>query len=476
MMIKASQEYTIRNSMRFPLNNASVSLLIFLVVFLFCLMGILTRPIGFLATFWPANAVMLGLFLRIPEARSWAGWTASFSAFLAADLATGSSFEKAIILNGINLASVAGAFSLFCRLPARIVELQHPASVPFLLLGSMAGSLAGGIGGMFANPYLFGESAGSGLQFWFVTEFANYIAVLPLILSAPNPFCAKAAFHRPSPAQIAPFAALCLSCLASITIGGAGAIVFIVPALLWCGLTYSVFVTAALTATSSYWALAQLVAIYLPDGSQGSASFDLISYRLGVSLVALSPIMQAVTSTGRRSTIDHLKDAANRDSLTQIANRRAFLDRAQAIIGQDAGPSVMLMMDLDHFKRINDSFGHAIGDMVLVECARRVSACLRDCDLFGRLGGEEFAILIPGCSLRQGYLIAERIRRAISSERLTFDHGRSLMVTASIGVAPVDPDRNSVAESLGKADTALYSAKRGGRDRVETFFQMRRNQ
>ncbi|WP_196221824.1 GGDEF domain-containing protein [Sphingobium sp. CAP-1] len=425
-----------------------------------------------LATFWPANAIMLGMLLRISHARTLAGWIAAFCAYLAADLVTGASLTKAIILDGINLASVTAAYAVFSRLPARVIGLQHPASVPFLLLGSITGSLAGGIGGVFANPLLFGASARSGLQFWFVTELANYLAVLPLILSAPNPFSRQSAWHWPSPLQWGPFAALCLSCLAGTRIGGAGAIVFIVPALLWCGLSYSVFLTAVLTAASSYWALSQLVALYLPGGSQGSASFDLISYRLGVSFVALSPIMQAVTSSGRRSTIDHFKDAANRDSLTRIANRGAFLDRARILVSSGAVPSVMVMMDIDHFKRINDNYGHVVGDMVLVEFSRRVSGCLRDCDLFGRLGGEEFAIVIPECTLRQGHMIAERIRRAIGNEELTLADGRSIKVTASIGVALADLDQGSVTQLLEKADAALYAAKRNGRDRVEVFSRM----
>lgn len=465
-MIKAWRE-NYRDGLAFPLGNLSASLLVCLAVFLSCLAGIYTRPVGFLATFWPANAVMLGMLLRIPQARNIICWIAGFCAFLAADLGTGSTWEKSLILNANNLLSIAGAYMVLSRLPPPFVRLRHSASVPFLLIGSMAGSLAAGIGAMFTNPVLFGESARSGLQFWFVTELANYLAVLPLILTAPNPFNYKTAFHWPSLTQCAPFVALCLSCLASITIGGAGAIVFIVPALLWCGLTYSVFLTAVLTAASSYWAMSQIVAIYLPSGSMGSISSDLISYRLGVSFIALSPIMQAVASTGRRSTIDHFKDAANRDSLTRIANRGAFLDRARTLILQSATPPVMLMMDIDHFKRINDRFGHPIGDMVLVEFTRSVSQCLRDCDLFGRLGGEEFAVLIPECKLRQGHIIAERIRSSISNEQLELDDGQSFAVTVSIGVANAYSLQESVTALLKRADAALYAAKRDGRNRVE---------
>ena len=439
------------------------------VVFAACLLGILTRPIGLLATFWPANALMVGILLRLPASRTISGWLAGALAFLAADLLTGSSLQKAVLLNAANLASIAAAFLVLRRLPPSILLLKDQTSVPFLLLGSLAGGMAAGFGGMIANPILFGGSAKDGWEFWCVTELANFVTVLPLILAAPPPSVHALPFRRPTLSEFAPFAALCLSSLAGVFIGGPGAILFVVPALLWCGLTYSVFVTALLTSVSGYWVMSAWVMVYLPSINQGPDSFSLVSFRLGVSLLLLSPVMQAVSSATRRSAFAGLETVANLDPLTHIANRRGFLARAEELLTGATGVALVLMMDIDHFKRINNNFGHAAGDAVLIEFVHRVKRCLRACDLFGRLGGEEFALVIPDCSMRQGSMIAERIRQAISNEAMLVAEARYLPITVSIGMAASHGDRITIHELLQRADQALYAAKDAGRNRIELF-------
>lgn len=451
------------------LNGPSAAGVLAVAVFTACILGIWTRPIGLLATFWPANALMVGILLRLPASRSISGWIAGALAFLAADLLTGSSLQKAVLLNGANLASIAAAFLVLRRLPTSVLLLRNQASIPYLLLGSLAGGIAAGFGGMIANPILFGGSAKAGWEFWCVTELANFVTVLPLILGAPAPFANDLPFRRPTLREFSPFAALCLSGLAGVVIGGPGAIVFVVPALLWCGLTYSVFVTALLTTVSGYWIMSQLVMVYLPSTDQGTDSFSLVSYRLGVSLLALSPVMQAVLSAARRSAFAGLETVANLDPLTHIANRRAFMARAEELLSGATGNVLVLMMDIDHFKRINDNFGHAAGDAVLIEFVHRVKRCLRSCDLFGRLGGEEFALVIPDCSMRQGCMIAERIRQVISSEAMLLADGRYLPITVSIGMAALRGDRITIHELLQQADQALYAAKDAGRNRIELF-------
>jgi diguanylate cyclase (GGDEF)-like protein len=157
------------------------------------------------------------------------------------------------------------------------------------------------------------------------------------------------------------------------------------------------------------------------------------------------------------------------DPLTGVGNRRAFFERGEKLLHRstfDSRPTVLLLFDLDRFKRVNDTFGHHVGDRVLKAFCGAATAALRPDDLFGRLGGEEFASLLPHTSLDEGLAIAERIRS--SFEATTLEAGaNTLAATVSVGVEmSIDPDRTLV-ELFKAADRALYRAKANGRNRVE---------
>lgn len=164
-----------------------------------------------------------------------------------------------------------------------------------------------------------------------------------------------------------------------------------------------------------------------------------------------------------------LLDLATTDGLTGILNRRAFLERAQGLLAmsrRNGQPLAAFLIDADHFKRINDNYGHAIGDRVLVELAAVIGRALRSTDLYGRFGGEEFIALLPETDFRQASEAAERLLRDVRSTQLTTDDGRSINFTVSIGIAINVPLENIALETLiGHADQALYRAKENGRDR-----------
>ncbi len=157
------------------------------------------------------------------------------------------------------------------------------------------------------------------------------------------------------------------------------------------------------------------------------------------------------------------------DPLTGVGNRRAFLERGEKLLHRstfDCRPAVLLLFDLDKFKHINDTFGHPVGDRVLKAFCGVATAALRPDDLFGRLGGEEFALLLPDASLDQGLAVAERIRS--NFEATTLEVGAdTLAATVSVGAAvSIDPSR-TLADVIEAADRALYRAKAKGRNRVE---------
>ncbi len=160
------------------------------------------------------------------------------------------------------------------------------------------------------------------------------------------------------------------------------------------------------------------------------------------------------------------------DPLTGLANRRCAMARLDAIARGSGGGSggedfAVLALDVDRFKRINDRFGHAAGDAVLTEIARRMSACLRQDDLLARIGGEEFLAVLPGCDLALAKTVADRLRRSICEQPVPLPTGPgSLEVTVSVGLAMGGGGLRDATWLLDEADRALYGAKAEGRNQV----------
>lgn len=166
---------------------------------------------------------------------------------------------------------------------------------------------------------------------------------------------------------------------------------------------------------------------------------------------------------------EELRRLVSTDSLTGLSSRRAFLERAGGLFDRASGGELdlsLLIMDLDHFKSINDRFGHPAGDEALVAFARICRQVLRDEDLIGRTGGEEFAVVLKGADAERAGKLAERLRRALEETVLPAEGG-DITLTVSIGAAPLSADETNLNHWLKKADDALYAAKRNGRNRIE---------
>lgn len=162
------------------------------------------------------------------------------------------------------------------------------------------------------------------------------------------------------------------------------------------------------------------------------------------------------------------EQAARIDALTGVASRRAFTERAELEIQRAlrySQPLSVVMVDLDRFKRVNDTYGHAVGDAVLVSFAQALMHEVREVDMVGRLGGEEFAVLLPGIEGQEAVRVAERMRQAVEARALTVG-GQALHFTASFGVADFDGVDVNLPGLLARADSALYQAKHTGRNRV----------
>ncbi|WP_159980363.1 MULTISPECIES: GGDEF domain-containing protein [unclassified Novosphingobium] len=174
----------------------------------------------------------------------------------------------------------------------------------------------------------------------------------------------------------------------------------------------------------------------------------------------LTGVTSAANETAAR--IEQLVDAAESDPLTGIRNRRGFLDSAEQIL-RGRSNAVLAIIDIDHFKSINDEFGHDTGDQLLKSLARRIEDYLRRSDICARWGGEEFAVLLPDTTLDEARLVMERLRATVALDTGLGVENRA--VTFSCGLAPVRTFAQ-LGDATKQADAALYAAKNAGRNQV----------
>lgn|GEM_PF-6506827 len=166
-----------------------------------------------------------------------------------------------------------------------------------------------------------------------------------------------------------------------------------------------------------------------------------------------------------------LQDLAQTDPLTGCWNRRALMQGGAMLLAlahRHKRPLCVIMGDIDRFKSVNDTYGHGAGDVVIREFARTCIDSLRDHDILGRYGGEEFVIVLPDTALERAVAVAERVRKRVESERIETE-GATLSITSSFGVAQLNGDDEDLQGLIDRADQALYAAKEGGRNQVQRW-------
>lgn len=456
--------------LRRPLSPPLAWLGLSVLIFAACLVGIFARPIGFLSVFWPANALLLGLLVRYPRLARPPAWVAAAVGYVAADLVTGSTWSMALWLNGANLLGATAGWLVLRRLDERIRRLQRTISALYLLLAALAASAVGALAGCGAAPVYFNSPWTDLLSLWFSTELMNYMLIVPVVLAAPRADDPPPATQEvPLIWRVAPVSSLLLAEGVRTVIGGPGMLAFVVPGLLWCALSYSPFVSSLLSLVVCLWTMAG-VATGVLNFTPAHAS-DVFSLRVGVTLLALGPLAVACASAARAEALRRLDHAVRHDDLTGVLARRALLKQGDRLLvryqRESTGLAVM-MVDVDHFKQVNDQHGHGAGDRLLVSIAQTMARALRPHDALGRMGGEEFAAVLPGVSPTEAQAIAERVRSAVEQQALDPVEGGPQRATVSIGLVHSatmgsDADMDTL---LLAADAALYRAKAEGRNRV----------
>lgn len=444
------------------------------VVFAAALLGILSRLPGAWAVFWPANALLLGLMIRWRALPVYVALPAAFVGYVAADMITRTHLPASVLLACCNLAGVTAAYLLIRSLPVASRGLGTAASAAWVATAAVLGAVTGAIGGGFASILVFDGTWTSGWAGWFVVEFVNYMVLLPVVLSFPARAVVDIARrNRAGRVQLAsarrmlrrslvPAALLAaLLSVAGLAQGG-GAIAFTVPALIAAALATNVFVTTLFVLISTVGMLALAVG----QGAGPPPAPVSLSTDVGLALLAIGPLVVAAAMAERNRVAKALREAFITDDLTGALRRGEFLARAEKALSTMASQnqaSALLMMDLDHFKRLNDTRGHQAGDRALTDFSTIVAATLRDGDLFGRLGGEEFAVLMRDADLALAVSTARHICSAQRAQAQSAfgDDG----ATVSIGVSCAAKS-DGLSPLLARADAAVYRAKENDRDQV----------
>lgn len=180
-------------------------------------------------------------------------------------------------------------------------------------------------------------------------------------------------------------------------------------------------------------------------------------------------IAQIVDITERKLLLQKLEEQAHYDALTNLYNRHFFFEQGEIELSRSLRqhiPLSVLMIDVDFFKKINDTYGHKTGDLMLQHISQQLRDACRKIDIIGRIGGEEFVVMLSNTSIKRALKLAERIRVRIANAGLSLNSGEIISCTLSIGVASLDEGHPDINHLLSRADTALYQAKKSGRNRV----------
>lgn len=456
-----------------------------------------------IATFWPPNAVVVAALVLSPVRRWWWFLLAGIIAEFAADygfypLWQISGFGVVNALEALLTATIVRRWALnnqdFVSLNVRIVTVL---GVVFLFVSTPVAALGGG------TLYLLGDPSVDFLSFWRLWWFGDATALMILapffLVWAGEPIPDDLKWRK---------SGFELAALLTLVVGVGGIVFFAQPswpdwlkapslmltAIVWGALRFGLHGSTSISVLIAFMAAIGTTQGYGPFLNAATPEAAvlavqeyilvavILSLSLGVtfrqlkwSMAALEKERQLLEERVEERT-EELQAAwevaekrAQTDSLTELNNRRAFFGSGSMIFGQAKRyerPMSVIMLDIDLFKTVNDTYGHATGDAVLIAIAEIITMTARSADICGRLGGEEFAVCLPETSLTNTLEMAERLRKSISEHTLSADKGE-FCVTASLGVAELMESDDKIDDIIRRADDALYEAKRNGRNRVQ---------
>ena len=445
-------------------------LMLFFFTAFFCFIGGHLRQPAALSLFWPINALLTGIFVRLPWLHRWRYYLVCYGAMVCNDAIFYGWRWPAFTINGANILFITVAVTMLIQRAGPVNASGQVKSALGIFPACLLASIACASWGVLAQGLLFSPHFLSAWSDWLSEQFSTGVLLLPFLLMLPRQPKLSVALRQWQ--RFLPLLALGLSVGAAAVIGGGGSLSFPVPALIWCAICYPLWLTSCLTLVTG-----TIEIILVVNGVMNIQGEDnllplshLASARLGVATVAISPLIVAVSINAIRQLNQQLAMRANHDFLTRLLTRSGLYDRLHEL--ESAGElrsrlSGVLLIDIDYFKSINDNYGHDAGDTVLFAVAQRMQQTVGQGGLICRFGGEEFLVLLFDLTETQLLERAEAIRQSIMQYRIML-RGEAVAVTVSIGVSSGELAADNVCDSFNQlvsvADKRLFISKRNGRN------------
>jgi diguanylate cyclase len=421
-----------------------------------------------LATVWGANALALAALLVVPAAR-WLPYLAAVAAGgLLANWIGGYPPAASAAFALINAGEITLAAWITLRWVGTAPELERPADLAKFVVAALAASAASAAFGGPVMHVTTGQSLGSSWFSWFASDTLGLLIVTPVLLIAFAIWSGRRSFlEGRSVAEAAALFTMVAGFSVLVFAQNDWPLLFLLlpPVVLATFRLRSAGATVAIViigVTGSWFTTLGNGPIMLIDGDLPLRIY-FFQFFLAVAFLPALPVASVLDERDALAAIAERQAAT--DDLTGTASRRAFMARLfrDAPGATGTTPLAVALFDVDYFKAVNDRFGHDVGDEVLRRVGREAMQCVGDGGFVGRLGGEEFAVLMPGIGMPEATAICERLRRACA-DPARFSDG-AVPVTISVGVALAVPGAYA-GDALKAADEAMYRAKTGGRDRV----------
>ncbi|MRS15004.1 diguanylate cyclase [Enterobacteriaceae bacterium RIT691] len=422
------------------------------------------QPSGQMAVFWPMNAIMVGLFCRFSFFNKAYYYLILFISLIFWNGIQGSVSAGSTLIALSNVCSIMMLANsiLFEREPAsQILKINALRLYSYCLITALICSILGAYGFSL-------ESQGqywSIYPVWFSEQFSTSVLILPFLLTCNGRFLPqKFAFS-----QVMPVCLLLVTLVLSGCSGVVGSLSVTLPALIWCALSYTLPTTCLITLLAGGLEVLMVDTQWLHFGGNEHL-IQIISARMGISSIAISPVIVAVSVQSINTLVKQLSARANYDYLTRVHSRFGLYEKLKIREQKSASTLLnVLLLDIDHFKTINDTHGHDCGDNVLSAFALRVKEIVGEQGIVARMGGEEFAVVLPDATDDNGFLLAEEIRADIEKMEVPWG-GEHLTLTVSIGVSHGEAPHKEVVDAfdklLSEADQYLYQSKNLGRNRT----------
>ena len=450
-------------------NSLRNAFVIFALTTLFYFIGAKLRLVHELSLFWPLNGVMAGVFARYVWLNRLHYYAVSYVAMLVYDAMTTQWGWVSIVINLSNMVFIITVARLVARDKQLGKNKYEPVSAlrlfNYCLIAALLCALVGAIGYDSIDSLSFGPL----LADWFSEQFSTGVLIVPCMLTLALPRVVP----RFKAEQLMPIVALIISVIASVVIGGAGSLAFPLPALIWCAVRYTPQVTCLLTFVTGAVEIVLVANSVINIAVASPFSIpQMFSARLGIATMAICPIMVSFSVAAINSLMKQVAQRADFDFLTQVYSRSGLYEALKKTELRGTQHITVMLLDIDYFKSINDSFGHECGDKVLSVFAKHVQKIVGNQGLVARMGGEEFAVVVPSLNAQEGLLLAEKIRKAVALHPFDWQQ-KTLYLTVSIGIGSGATRFETLTEVFDKlmveADECLYRSKKEGRNRTSAM-------